>query len=633
MSSQRPIESLTVDIHRSGNLREEGSLRKGERYIVLAGSYAPPAQPEMPLDHRAFLTHLYHLRYPDGVTPQQAVDALNALAGHAAELLPELPGPEPGRGLQIDLVMSAAELWAFPFEARQTGDAPDFADPERDVILTRRIRRKELAREKPDWPVRPRILFAHAPEAGDLAQSLIDQHVEALEKALEPWSPKNAPQRDGLLEVVRTIGQRDLAKSLRRAREAGKPFTHVHVLAHGKAILDPITGAQQWGLRLGAETQPATDPELLASILEPRDGLPVVVTVAACDSGNQAGTAIPEKSFAQELHHRGVPVVVASQLPLTQPGSVRLTRSFYEILLQGDDVRWALHAARLALRDARNDDAGHDWMSLVGYVQLPEGYADHLLEVGVARDMELLKAARKRLERALEREDPGALAAIEPLVLRRIDSLQESREQISDRRADLRDECQGVLASAHKRLAELRFQQSKRATDEIEAYYFTRASKVSLNRAREIYRATFRGNISHHWTGVQQLSLEAVIFGSIREERDWETTRHAAEMRLARDPAEYWACGTLAELWLLASMLGKPESLEMAKEELDRLRRRAEEAAAAGDPDAAFAVPSTEDQLTRYTEWWTTACGFFGDRGEDLAEDAARLLEHLSKNP
>ena len=103
-------------------------------------------------------------------------------------------------------------------------------------------------------------------------------------------------------------------------------------------------------------------------------------------------------SLAQELHRLGVPVVVASQLPLTMAGSVVMARVFYRYLLEGDDVRRALHAARVALRDDAN--AGHDWLSLVGYVRLPpEGYARHLAEFGLRAELGMLDAQQKRADR------------------------------------------------------------------------------------------------------------------------------------------------------------------------------------------------------------------------------------------
>jgi hypothetical protein len=622
------IDDLTIDMHRLGSLSEEGVIRRGESYIALTGSDEPPVKCEMEIGHKKFLQLLHDLRYPMQKSKERVDDALDRLGRLAAKILPDLSSKTEGDPLQIDLVLGAAELWAFPFEACVIDGTPVFVDPARPLILTRRIR-QGFAAEKRAWPVRPHVLFIHAPTAGDLPERLIQAHVAALEEALMAWSAKANPCVEGLLQIELALGTGDVKKAVSKAREADSPFTHIHILAHGKAITDNITQEVRWGLRLGYPDRPASDPKHLADALQPQDGLPVVVTVAACDAANQAQTAIPVKSFAQELHGKGVPVVLASQLPLTQGGSVTMTRAFYDPLLRGEDVRLALHKARLNLYE---ESAGHDWVSMVGYVQLPEGYADYLMAVGVKREMELLKAARSKLDAVeeahskLSENADRALDEIEVEVTGRITSLERLMETIPKERKDLRSECHGILASAHKRLAELLFRRGERADQARnlpKKAHCERASIEQLDASLAHYRSAFHGNIQNHWLGVQQLALEAVLGGKFEEARDWDTTFYAAELALAQSEREYWAYGTIAELWLLAPILGKQQGLEPAMKALGRLRKRAKEA---GDD---YAAVSTRDQLNRYVSWWTTDRGFFGDRG-DLAEGAKELLQHLT---
>ena len=624
MSSPQQIDSITVDIHRLGGT--EGLITPGTQYIVLAGQNAPPRQCQMPLAHRDFLRDLNSLRYPDLVEMEQAKAALENLAQHASDFLQSIQDQEIKRPLQIDLVLSAAELWAFPFEACYSNGAWTLGDPSREIILTRRIRRG-FAAEKRSWPVRPRVLFVHAPDTKDLPDRLIQQHVDALEEALKPWSQKGNPRDEGLLKVEMVLDETDLKAPIRAAREGDQsPFTHIHVLAHGKEIIDPLDGSVRWGLRLGYEGNDASDPEDLARALKPDNGLPVVVTLAACDSGNPGRPSVPERSFAQELHNQGIPIVIASQLPITHPGSVRLTSVFYEALLQGDDARWALHEARRALHASRI--GGHDWVSVVGYVQLPEGYSDHLMDVGVQREMELLKAARGRLDRALDGPGEPDFDEIETLVRTRIESLKQRLEAIDLEKKNLRAECQGILASANKRLAELLFRRAQKtaAKDTPETY---ESSSKKLRAALDNYRAAFRAHIQNHWLGAQLLSLEAVLDGAFQDSKTWHTTFHAAELALADNEDEYWAYGTLAELWLLAPFLeateveppgqDRKETVSHAKAAVNQLVERAQ------DP---FAIPSTRDQIARYTNWWLNEHGFFGE-ADDLAADAEELLQHL----
>src|SRR4029453_18360844 len=133
------------------------------------------------------------------------------------------------------------------------------------------------------WPATPRVLFVHAPVSSDLDQQFIDSHTQALETALAPWSRGKSLVESDLLNVreIRSV------RSLKDCVAAFKP-TYVHVLAHGAvAPGDPLLPSKTiWGIRLGGQGERGVLPEDLADALKPVDGLPVVVTLAACDSAN-----------------------------------------------------------------------------------------------------------------------------------------------------------------------------------------------------------------------------------------------------------------------------------------------------------------------------------------------------------
>jgi hypothetical protein len=103
------------------------------------------------------------------------------------------------------------------------------------------------------------------------------------------------------------------------------------------------------------------------------------------------------------------------------------------------------------------------------------------------------------------------------------------------------------LGSAEKRLAEVYLRrwliegESALRSEEMEA----------LRRSFEHYRKSFRHNLSHHWTGVQMLSLGAVT-GKGPEHQYWYAAVAAAEAALD-DEREYWAAGSLLELHLLGA--------------------------------------------------------------------------------
>ena len=110
-----------------------------------------------------------------------------------------------------------------------------------------------------------------------------------------------------------------------------------------------------------------------------------------------------------------------------------------------------------------------------------------------------------------------------------------------------------------------------------------------------------------------------MLHGEFEDPRKWQTTCLTAELDLAYNEAAFWPYGTLAELCLVATMIDREQALDQAKDAIDHLVERAT------DP---FAIPSTRDQLLRYTNWWLNEHGFFGNR-TDFASEAQELLDHL----
>jgi CHAT domain len=412
-----------------------------------------------------------------------------------------------------------------------------------------------------------------------------------------------------------------------RHRTDFKP-SYVHVLAHGApAPADPfLPGDVVWGLRLGEVGKPGVPPPDVAEALQPKDGFPLVVTVAACDSGNQANPIFATQSVVQELHRCGIPVVIGSQLPLTKPGSSTLTETFYERLLQGVDVRVALHAARIALR--RNEDAGHDWLSLVGYVRLPpEGYAAYLEEVGLRVELRLLDAAQALADRLAEKGQPLAdFRPVEEQLSNRLQSLNVRRQNLVHRK-DLREERSGLEASAHKRLAELLFVRGLHHKELRDNDW--KASMTALRNAFDAYRSAYEADLHSHWLGMQQLALDAALTGTVSRPGDSAIVERAAA--IARDMAIqagkdvpkgqeiYWAYGTLTELALLAPRAGGVRNLEKAKSAAALL------VASSRQAGEEFPIQSTRRQISRYVQWWTNEHGFFPSV-DDLSNDARELL-------
>lgn len=346
----RKIDSETVEFHRFGS--EPGILAIGNRYICAAGFEEKLSEIQLEIGHRDFLINFNLLRYRTNADEAKVTSAKNFLADQAERFL-QIPSERGEDSLyQLDIVTHAAELWAFPFEACLAKNPHWLKEPDRGLVLTRRIR-GAFSEKVPPWPEKPSILFVHAPVTDDLEKELVDRHIKALNAALAPWAAGGDAIKMNLLTVqcVRS------ADEISSARASLNPAAcYIHILAHGALVkVDPdLPEERLWGLRLGYEGAAGISPIDIADALKPIDGLPLVVTIAACDSGNQQDPAMGNGSVVQEIHRQGIPVVIGSQLPLTKDGSVEFSRSFYGPLLEGQDVRTAMHIGRVAL--SQSDD-------------------------------------------------------------------------------------------------------------------------------------------------------------------------------------------------------------------------------------------------------------------------------------
>jgi hypothetical protein len=380
---------------------------------------------------------------------------------------------------------------------------------------------------------------------------------------------------------------------------------------------------------LGRTDAAAASPKAIAQALKPANQQPLVVTLAACDSGAADRPELGNSSLVETLHRNGIPVVVASQFPLTKPGSVTLTKCFYRPLLSGADVRIALHEARVALRDeARQvEERRHDWLSLVGYVRLPaEGYSQYLRAFGLRVQLHMLEAARKDAEPLFAESPPPreTFDNVESRLSDRITQLQGQNEAPSgDQERALQAERAGLLASASKSLAEVRFVQARRFPED--KARFESLSRTALEDSLKWYSKTYRRDMTKHWHGIQKLALEAALTGRISDPIELMIVGRVAQVAIDEDQNEYWACGTLAEAILLRALGSEGFDLAHAQAELSRLCERSAKDA----KDSGFAVKSTRRQLARYVTWWTRENGYFTGRESDLSVQAQALVACL----
>jgi hypothetical protein len=621
------ISSTTIEFHRFGG--EADSLQKGRAYIRTCGYQRAADQVEVKIEPKTLRLSLNRLRYGFNRTVELEAQAQQVLRTEAENFLPVSELLPVGRSAlhQIDIVTHASELRAYPFEAIYADAAAGYLQSATSgTILTRRIR-SEFSYTVPPWPEVPSILFVHAQVDHDLAQSLIDEHRRALSEALAPWgSPADLEKK--MLLLVREI---DSVEALKQTRALAN-FSYIHILAHGARVAeeDMEESETEWGLRLGRADAAAASPKAIAEALKPINDLPLVVTLAACDSGAADRPELGNSSLVETLHRNGIPVVVASQFPLTKPGSVTLTKEFYRPLLSGADVRVALHAARVALRqEARAvDERRHDWLSLVGYVRLPaEGYSQYLRAFGLRVQLHILEAARKDAERLFEKPpaQQDEFDRVEGRLRERIAELLEQEQAlVGDQNSALRAECAGLLASANKSLAEVRFVQAMRSSEDKARREGLDLSRTALEASLECYSQTYRRDPSKHWHGIQKLALEAALHGRIDDPLDLRLVQRVAESACV-DEKEYWACGTVAEAILLGALTPEGFDLAKAKAALNSLQTRS----ATDAKDNGFAARSTRRQLQRYVSWWTKANGYFPERESDISEQAQQLVDCL----
>ena len=255
-------------------------------------------------------------------------------------------------------------------------------------------------------------------------------------------------------------------------------------------------------------------------------------------------------------------------------------------------------------------------MSMVAYVELPVGYSKKLLKTSLKAELGMLETA-SRWASALERQPqprPELVHRTEKALRDRIRSLQRHSEHKQDLELSSKEEEEiyGLLASAHKRLAQFLYGRGKIAE-----------SLKALRTSKDYYYEAYSANFSRHWTGVQWLSLEAILSGTLDEPFYWRLFKEQTRKAIAGDECEYWACGTLAELCLLAPIAGSEKCLDEATRALKLMTKRVPE-------NDHFPLESTRRQLRRYTTWWTKPNGFFKDRDHDLKKDAEVLLRALA---
>lgn len=641
--------SVAVELLRTGTPYNQ-NLSPGCTYLALCGDN-PPADFQIKLEQAAFNRYLRLLRYnarKGDISIQQARAEFQAIIKKIFDDIPALQEEEVRQikgWLHLRLVMTPLELTMLPFELiltprnfQDVNTSSFLSNPERFTTITREVR--QVTPRKYAWPAKARILFIWAAPENTVPAS---DHLEKLQAAILPWVcpalKDSEPQADydALLTELPEASLSKIQAAIDEAINQNKPYTHVHILAHGTPIDDPDTGPR-FALALHLDKKrtdfsdrktDAVDGDRLAAALllnqNERTNFPAVVTIAACDSGNEGTNLLPGGSLAQVLHQAGVPYVLASQFPLSKTGSSRLVEDFYPRLLHGEDPRTALYFAREAV--VQPDI--HDWASLIAYARFADDFNEQLKDIQLKAAFNLLKTANTWSDYLIK--SPTTENALYNLVEERLNYAISKLESLLDQNKSIAynavrmAEHYGLLGSAYKRLSEHRYTQAHNAEETNDERL--QQSKDALEKARNYYQQGHDLLLTNHWTGVQYLSLATVLAETLGDEFErWSATKFAAENDLQQATGEnrIWALGSLAELYLLKPFILSANELEVTKA-LEKAGAYLSELNASGH---SFAKESTTRQLERYITWWPEA--FPSDRLNKMRETAQQLLQHLS---
>ncbi|WP_296701332.1 CHAT domain-containing protein [Algoriphagus sp.] len=591
------MQSILIEYLRFDDLAT-GVLMPEKSYLRLKAS-EPVGSVKITIGHKELLQKLYDLRYEGDFTPEEKQEKIVELSKLIKSFMADFSTDEEG-SIQIDLVLNPSELGLLPFELLlDDQNEPWFTKENKEVILTRRIRQNFIAKEE-KWPIVPKVLFVYSnPTYGSFREVPWKQHRDYLRWALKPWISEDMVQTDenDVLTIIHDASLADLKNKIGEADQSGKPFTHIHILAHGTEIIEPFD--REFGVALSNENQKPTKVEEFVTIFDELKVKPFTVTYCICDSGNFISPISGEKNIVHSTHKRGVPIVIGSQLPLSFGGAKVIVRDFYNSLLGGEDVRRAIHKTRCNLYSTLKET--HDWMSMVAYVRLPEGYTDYLLENNIKRELAALKTIRSNADRLIENQT-GTIDDFDTLINdlnSRIRVLATQIDNDNGRDSQLSLEMVGLMGSTSKRLAEIYYYKSKLG-DAVSSELKSEQRK-NLEESLKSYKKASISNLSHHWSLVQFISLHYVLNGKVLK-KFVTAAEIAIEYAINENPNEIWAYGSQLELGLLMN-----QSEGKLKATLNKLVEQVKKMAASEN----FPLRSTHLQLMRYKEWWIKDNGFF----------------------
>ena len=619
------IRTVTVELLRVGP-RHNQLISPLTQYLAVYGN-APAGRVTLPYEQGELELRLQELRYGvvDVDDRTRSLKVLEQTGRDIADILGQIPGVSGSMGplkenpemlTHLRIVLSASELAMLPFEASKVpsgeGSAASWLglQARSPMCITRHIR--SVSAEGVEWPSKPRILFIAGPDTP------LKEHKQALLNAIRPWCKDEATVSEQLV-IKENPSLAVIARELEAAAVAGKAFTHVHILAHGER-LPPNDRYSPVGLYLN-DDEGSIDGGRLASTLTvmTKRGVirPVVVTMASCDSGQVSDVRTTDASVAHHLHDQGIPLVVASQFPLSVEGSVLFTEKFYCGQLRGTHPLVSLYEVRMELHSRMEPDT-HDWASLVVYEAFPANLANQLEDLRYWQARRANYNVLDRLEKlAGELRDADSHNAEQNDEARFADAVNEvdAASLALPTEGPYALDCAGLRAATDKRIALAAFEVATAAG--IEKDWFEKLLSDTLSRmekARDQYWTAAKwfirpssetvqrkGNL--HWMLGQVLSLD-VVLGRPLDIALLKAASFAANVDLESPETteRAWAHVSLSELALLRlsdSELPPDKRKQYAEESLKNESRFLE--LLGRGSEHAF---NTSRQFQRYIDWW-----------------------------
>ncbi len=335
-------------------------------------------------------------------------------------------------------------------------------------------------------------------------------------------------------------------------------------------------------------------------------------------------------SIAHALHEEGIPLVIASQFPLSFAGSVIMAQVLYLGLLAGEDPRTLLVNLRRRLQT--EVPASHDWASIVAYASLPPDLDRKLDAVQIHQSFRRLEAAMNYADRMLAPTTGDSYTESEWQNQRtRLKEARDRIDKLMPKSKDSKDH--GILASADKRLAETLWSIGKARTGGRPEGKDEALVRDRLITSRKNYETAFRRDRSQVWAVVQTIVLTAVLQHWDKSEELSEDQWRLAEIfsreevRLGDRQRKAWAHANLMELYILAPLIGK------LKFDTSDARTKAMEHALAFKNVTdltSIEIHSTRRQVLRYSSIFLEINSDLKDIA-GIAEEIAPVLPESSK--